>query len=81
MGGWGHGGERSSLPATGVSACLSVILAVYPLLIAVCSLVAFLHVAKHLKTVFKVFRKLNLGMYIPEKAFKVECKVLGAVLM
>lgn len=55
------------MPATGLSACLSVIIAVQPLLIAVCPLLAFLHVAKHLKVVFKIFRKSNLGMDIQKK--------------
>jgi len=55
------------LPGTDLSACLPVIIVVYPALIAVCVLLVFLHVAKHFKPVFKIFRKSNMGMYIQKK--------------
>lgn len=60
----GQGEGRSSLPGNGLSVSLSQVLAAYPLLITVCSFLAFLHTAKHLKLLFKIFRKLNLCVYI-----------------
>lgn len=76
----GRGEGRSSLPGSGLSLLLSAIIAVYPLLIAVYSFLAFPHVPKHMKLLFKIFRKLKL-VCISSKASKVESKVFGDVLM
>lgn len=60
----GQGEGRSSLPGNGLSVLPSQVLATYSLVIAVCSFLAFLHTTKHLKLLFKIFRKLHLCVYI-----------------